>query len=176
MDENALIQSGKFDLLVQKIEQKKEDAAKYGEYQQRLRAILKRIMSVYFFLTIKMGMPRIDLNLEDFETAEEKLEEFAREAVKGRWHKFWEKIGIKTAWQYHNEFGYFHYRRTPFGYWYKSVTDVYKEEWDTFDPEYIAIRRSGSAIPPNALALMEKIYKKKFNIELPKIRRGNLFE
>lgn len=165
MKETALVQSCKFDLLVQKIEQKKEDRLQYIERCNRLRAILKSIMSVYFFLTKKMGMPRTDLSLEDFETAEEKLAELAKEKIKGRWHKFWAKLGIKTAWQYYHEFGFFHYRNTPFGLWYDSATGLDWHNWDTFSPELIAAYSRGYAVPPNSLALMDKIYQKKFGVK-----------
>lgn len=160
-DDTALVQSGKFDLLVQKIEQKKEEQTKYIEYQNQLRAILKSIMSVYFFLTQKMDMPRDDLSLEDFEIAEEKLKELAKEKIKGRWHKFWAKLGVKTAWQYYHEFKFFHYRNTPFGPWYYSATGLDWHNWDTFSPRFIAAYSRGYAVPPNSLALMDKIYQKK---------------
>lgn len=160
-DDTALVQSNKFDLLVQKIEQKKIDAVKYDEYQNQLRTILKRIMSVYYFLIEKMNMPRIELTMEDFKIAEEKLRELAREKINGRWHKFWAKIGIKTAWQYYNDFGFFDCRSTPFGYWYRSDKGFDWDDWNSFDAEYIASRGRGRAVPLNASSLLRQIREKK---------------
>ena len=167
MEETALVSACKFDTLVQKIEQEKEKRVRYHERQNKLRVIFKSIVSVFFFLTKKMGMPRtLALSLEDFETAEEKLKELAKEKVKGRHHKFLRKIGFKTAWQYYHEFGFFHYRSTPFGYWYNRATGLDWNDWNIFDPEYIAARGRGYAVPPNARQLMEKIYQKRYGDNL----------
>ena len=170
LDENALVSGSKFENFLAQIISEQETNLNSELNLKRRRDLLKSICSVYLFLR-KTIMPwNRELSVEEFEVAKNKLDEMAKEALKKRRHKVLGSIGFKTAWSYYAKFGYFPIKRTPFGNWYTKHGWFKRRSpfWNNFNPySYIDEYLSSSwSLPPNARALLDELFQKKFGATL----------
>lgn len=137
-----MVKSNEFEMLLEKIEKEKELDRESYLNQGCLTGIIKEIMSVYYFLRKRVGMPYRGLTAEEFRVAKNKLDDMARNELKRKIFIFLPFLNKSRAYKYYLKNRYFHVKRTPFGSW-----------WNEKD---ICV------FPPNIIDLAELLFQERF--------------
>ncbi len=156
--------------------QKELEQQKQHEKDQRLR-LIRRITSVYFFIRHELGLGHEAITAEEFEAAEEKLDELAPRNAR-RWSIRNPLAALLTvitrddtmsAWHSYKNQGYFPYHTRPF----ISMTNTFGAYApESFELDYLSGEKSyrnteiammrAMTVPPNIIELFDKIWEKRY--------------
>ena len=138
------------------------------------RNLGKSIMSIYYFLRIKWGLPPRCLTLREFKITEIHLREIALENSKVSSLKDLLCFRERRLWKYYLTFGYFHSSRTPFGKWetrhplfetYYEVHGYDTNELLPYDPDNLDSAQAHEtyplSAPPNFKALLDELWEER---------------